>query len=280
MSKNYYIKNRLLKNIALGIFFPGIFVGSTDASFSQAQKHRTAAKPPDMELSLEERSLNEELFQALKESEPDLGKIEQLLAQGANPDARNQYNDTPLFHAKNAEITALLLNAGANADARNDCNNTPLFHAENAAITALLLNAGADVDARNQYNDTPLFHAKNAEITDLLLNAGADVNAQSNLGDTPLHVALYHFQKDPKQIEKLLQRGAKIDVASRSVDHPKGNTPLFIVQWAAQKGLRRLRTSLFPHTPYKLTDDTRIAYAKLLPLFFLPPNLWQNLNSN
>jgi ankyrin repeat protein len=57
----------------------------------------------------------------------------------------------------------LLIDKGADVNAKNKYNETPLFYAvkikDNIEIVKLLIDKGVDVNAKNKYNETPLFYA-------------------------------------------------------------------------------------------------------------------------
>ena len=86
-----------------------------------------------------------------------------LLEAGANPNARDQWGQTPLHRAA-AHLTASLLliepllAAGADLDARDKKGRTPLHLAaanEYTSAVDALIDAGADLDARDKYGETP-----------------------------------------------------------------------------------------------------------------------------
>jgi ankyrin repeat protein len=76
------------------------------------------------------------------------------------------------------EVTSLL-ERGANVDARDDFERTPLMMASlggHSRITEVLIKAGADLDATAKYGQTALQFAEergNNDIVALLLGAGA-----------------------------------------------------------------------------------------------------------
>ena len=161
--------------------------------------------------------------------------LRQLLADGADVNARNKFGDTPLHFAaqrKHVEAVRLLLAAGANVNARGLQEVTPLHGAVGAETVSLLLAAGADVNARSEFGATPLHKAAGAETASLLLAAGADVNARSRWGFTPLH----SVGGDVELARLLVARGA--DLQARLVDYNGWrDTP---VEYASRYGYDRV----------------------------------------
>lgn len=114
--------------------------------------------------------------------------ITNCLEAGADLGARlDAEESTPLHlaarHSKDPAVIKALLNAGADLNARNKSNATPLHFAamnECPAIITALLNAGANPNADNRYT-SPLHCAAryngNPAIITVLLDAGADLNA-------------------------------------------------------------------------------------------------------
>lgn len=115
--------------------------------------------------------------QGPSEAEPNLAEfrrewIELLLANGADPNERDEKGDTPLQTA---------LSLGDEVSARR------------------LIAHGCDVNSRNNAGSTALHLAVadgRGELVSLLLAKGADVNAQDNDGDTPLHSAALRGHKN------------------------------------------------------------------------------------
>lgn len=101
----------------------------------------------------------------------DLAAVEDLLASGAAPDARNDMLEAPLHLARSAAVAKRLLERGADVEVRSCFVQTPLHVAQNAAIARLLLDAGADPDARDLAGDTPWSRAQEPELQRLLAAA-------------------------------------------------------------------------------------------------------------
>ena len=141
-----------------------------------------------------------------------------LLTQGADINAKSEYDHTPLHYAaeQNASAVAqVLLNNGAQVNAQNNGSWTPLHYAaeQNAsAVARVLLENGAQVNAQDNGGNTPLHVAalKDASaVVQVLLNNGAQVNAQDNGGNTPLHVAALTDASAIAQV--LLENGAQVN---------------------------------------------------------------------
>jgi ankyrin repeat protein len=165
----------------------------------------------------------------------DLIKVQIALKNGANPNAKNNDDSTPLHIAAyhgHVEIVKLLLKRGADPNAKNNDDSTPLHIAAyhgHVEIVKLLLKRGADPNTKNNKGRTPLHDAAyrgRVEIVKILLERGADPNAKDNDGWTPLHWAAYNGHVEIVKI--LLERGADPNAKNN-----KGRTPLHI---AAQEG--------------------------------------------
>ena len=158
--------------------------------------------------------------------------VEALIQNGADVNARDERNSTPLHLALSfrveVESVQLLIQHGADVNARDKGNSTPLHLAlsrghVNSEILRLLLQHGADVNVRRKGNLTPLHLALswrdgNSETLRLLLQYGADVNAQDKGESTPLYLA---SSQGVESVQLLIQHGA--DVKARDKD---GSTPL------------------------------------------------------
>ncbi|OXU28114.1 hypothetical protein TSAR_015382 [Trichomalopsis sarcophagae] len=123
---------------------------------------------------------------------------ERFLLQGANVDAINDHDCTPLLVAfrnesfnLNYELIKLLLNHGANINARSGgSKNTPLHYLIERsypceATMDLLLNNGSNIEAKNMFGHTPLqvaFSRGQLPAIKKLLRYGADINSENPKG--------------------------------------------------------------------------------------------------
>jgi ankyrin repeat protein len=97
----------------------------------------------------------------------DFHEAEMLLRHGADPNARDDDDETPLFaaeHARRADIAELLVSHGANVDAQNNDGWTALHGAVvggSYEVAKVLLRFGANVELCDKEGDTPLIMAAN-----------------------------------------------------------------------------------------------------------------------
>ncbi|MGV8827077.1 MAG: ankyrin repeat domain-containing protein [Breznakibacter sp.] len=127
-----------------------------------------------------------------------------LLDEGANVEGNDDYAGyTPLMETSMFEMVELLVGRGANVNAKNKMNSTPLhkavFNYQGAdnkekdcdKILNLLLVKGANVDAQDNHGITPLMGAvQKMSPTKILVDKGAKLNIQNNNGETALMYAV------------------------------------------------------------------------------------------
>ena len=171
----------------------------------------------------------------------DVDIVRWLLLRGANVNARDSLEETPLHiaaHFGTPEKLELLLAYGANIEARNCFYQTPLHAAasggkrENAAV---LLDHGADLEASDEKCQTPLQAATqpfigeygNVDVFEFLVSKGAELGLKDYWGSSLLHTAAF---RGNKAVAGLLIHKYGTDVAARD---RKGATPL---HWAAGYG--------------------------------------------
>lgn len=187
---------------------------------------------------------NNALNEAAQSNSVDVAKI--LLEAGMDVDLTSgSYGFfTPLHDAVgfgHPEFAKLLLEAGADSNAENKYEQTPLIFAASSwvfpvtknkerigkrgqiDIVHMMIESGADVNHVSGYGYTPLNQAAqagHAEITETLIEAGADVNltAASYGFFTPLHNAAEYGHLDVVQI--LIEAGAHLNATNKFGDNP------------------------------------------------------------
>jgi len=136
-----------------------------------------------------------------------------LLANGADANAKQWDNQTPLHRAINDGVARVLLENGADPNARDSSNRTPLHGAMkwgSAEAVRVLLKNGVDANARDSKNRTPLHVASEKGHLDgvrLLLQHSADIHARDDEGRTPFQDASERGHQGVMQL--LLEHGVK-----------------------------------------------------------------------
>ena len=170
----------------------------------------------------------------------DLALVRTLLTRGANPNIRDENDDTPLIwvawaHALSSPdngipdyegVAKLLMESGANVNARDRGGRTALISVMEGSASAyrvvgaddgvarLLIRRGADVNARDKEGWTPLLKALNLwadqpALIEFLVSKGADVNARLNDGRTGLMLAATSRQRRPGLVFDRQGRGCQ-----------------------------------------------------------------------
>ncbi|MCZ7391921.1 MAG: ankyrin repeat domain-containing protein [Candidatus Methanoperedens sp.] len=105
-------------------------------------------------------SLDAELLEAAQSG--NLNKVQKLIEKGANIEARDRNEQTPLMlslYKTNVEVAKYLIQQGAKINVRNDTGITPLMFAAVGLlpeIVQILLSKGADVNAECMNRQTAL----------------------------------------------------------------------------------------------------------------------------
>jgi ankyrin repeat protein len=152
----------------------------------------------------------------------DLSALRKLASTPAAANLENNLRWRPLHYAAiygSADAVRILLEAGAEPNARNQQQATPLIYAAwNFEKTKLLVDSGAEVNVAAKNGITPLMIAAsalgNARSMRYLLAHGADAKATDMLGSDALIRA--GWMSDPQVVELLLARGASARNADRA----------------------------------------------------------------
>lgn len=157
--------------------------------------------------------------------ERDLVSVRMLLEQGADPDARGQF-DTSAIHwlvrYDELETVRALLERGGDPNLVSGYGVTPLSMAAtngNTGMVRLLLEAGADANTREQSGESLLMTAAGAGVlgsVTALVEHGAIVDErESNFGQTAMMIAARAGYADI--VGYLLEQGADPDAATMVV---------------------------------------------------------------
>ena len=157
----------------------------------------------------------------------DLARVQVLLKQGADANAKDARGVTPLMQAAivgSPEAMKLLLDNGADPNASNTSGSTALmFSVTDIAKVRLLVDRGANVNAASKFGRTPLLLAalsdRSADIVRLLLAKGADVKATDGFKTTALIAAA--AGDDTDTIRQLVDAGLDVNAMNFA-----GFTPL------------------------------------------------------
>ena len=174
---------------------------SLDATVTQGRQHSP--------LPAQQKALDDMLMAAL-DSE-NIGKVDQLLAQGADPNAIDKVGRSAVTNAAwrgRSRMVALLLERGVDADARDDEGHTALeWAAVNGYLDIVqsLLAAGCITDVPDSEGLTPLMRAAwngYPAVVRALLDNGAAPDLRDFAGKSALDRAL---SQDDKVIVTMLR---------------------------------------------------------------------------
>ena len=177
-----------------------------------------------------------EIMKLLLAAGADVKTVHRMGDQALAMAARQRSYRTPSMEP-NAEVAQLLLAHGADPKARGEWNRTALMSANTAAKVTLLLAKGAEIDAKDEYGQTALMHAASrgdAAVVGALLDNGANANLTDNKGLTALLYSLDDENRAYGEERKTLPE-RRLEVARRillakNVDvnaaNEDGETPL------------------------------------------------------
>lgn len=158
--------------------------------------------------------------------------VKELLARGAQVNAKDNMGNTPLFYAvqnvyNNKEMAEqkiqLLIASGADVNVKNTQGASPLHQARTADIAQLLVDAGANLNAKDAQGNTPLMSFANLERIEWFVEQGADINARNNAGNTLLHkIAKFANASNAPLIRTLIEELN----ADATAQNDQGETPL------------------------------------------------------
>jgi ankyrin repeat protein len=142
-------------------------------------------------VNVDEKTRTNLLFKAAQYCKPRAVRV----LGAANPNVRDELGSTPLHYAACRGVVEALVELGADVNARDWHNNTPLHDAvsdNRPSVVEALLERGADPNIQNGNGDTPLHIAARLGYTrcvEALLKYGARKDIKNNEGKTPADLA-------------------------------------------------------------------------------------------
>ena len=191
--------------------------------YAQNKEKKEEKKEPKKEEKKEEekeykKGLDGPMLKAVKAGDYEI--VEDLLIQGADPNATNQKNQTTALMIASRyghiDIVKLLLDSGADVNAKNILGRTALMmsarNGKKDVVERLLIEENISVNAKDgPYKNTALMVAvmkyKVGPVKALLKHPKIRVNAKNEDGHTALYFAEYYEWED--LIKLLKEHGAK-----------------------------------------------------------------------
>lgn len=185
-------------------------------------------------------------------------ELKNLLQENSSTvDLNDSHGLKPLHHAAHGgsiECTQLLIVNGADVNAKNEQNITPIVCTQNIKIAEILIKHGAELNVVTKRGDTPLIRAisrKDKEMIRLLTAHGADVNHvvrldfRETITQRALSTVRYGDSQEKKEealeiLKILLEAGA-----DPNIQNVYGNTALHD---ASQTGLTEFVKLLLKHS--------------------------------
>lgn len=185
--------------------------------------------------------MSEQLHEAVRAGE--VARARELIAAGADANARDSYGATPLMnaaHGGNVQMVRALIAAGADVNAVDDLGWNAIHKAVYNSdqdrgfdeVVDVLAKAGCDVNAKIGYGIRPLMLAAGygeAAVCQTLLENGADVLARNDGGLTALMMVKDKFYVEVINLLHAAEQDAGVGEGScASKNAPGSNVVTFL----------------------------------------------------
>jgi len=164
----------------------------------------------------------------------DLDRVKTLIERGTNIDIKDEFGCVPLHWAalaESPEVADFLIGKGADVNAKDARNLTPLIAARGLPVIKLLVSKGADIQAQDSYPESTKLHwaciEGDKDVVEFLISKGAEVDRKNKRGQTPLWLAASYGHREI--VELLIKKGANINVSNN-----RGLTPLAMARQRKQ----------------------------------------------
>merc|ERR1712156_35272 len=173
--------------------------------------------------------VNRSLLQLRFDENQDFACLKKLLPKGANVNAKDSYEYTPIMYAAKGsagnalKVVQFLVTKGANVNAKNYYNTNALHYAvlqNNGQIVKFLIEKGAEGQVSDLLMLAVRYGKELIESVKVLVNKGADVNKVSGPLEYPYvkdSVLIIAAQNNYMKIVKfLLEKGANVQAPCHS----------------------------------------------------------------
>jgi len=209
----------------VGLVVATCFLAAACGSSDSATPSRTSSPSPIPTPTVSKAAATELMWEGVRTN--DVDKV-RTAAQFADLEDRRDHNRTPLIEAtkhNRIEVARVLLEAGADPDAKDEIDDSAFLYAGAEGFTEILamtIEHGANPKSLNRFRGTALIPASehaHVEAVRLLIEAGVPVNHVNDLGWTALHEAIVLGNGDAdhvKVVKMLLEAGADVTIRDKN----------------------------------------------------------------
>lgn len=129
------------------------------------------------------------LFDAIYENNKKM--VKSILDEGVNVNVKNTAHQAPLHIVQDEDILKMLVEKGADVNAVDEYNMTPIFN-KDIVLAKILVEAGADIQIKSNKGNSLLMwysYSGYSDGVEYLVGLGADVNVKNSDGQTAYDIA-------------------------------------------------------------------------------------------